>query len=92
MGNWNIKRSRRDSNPRYLAVKRFSRPSSQNHKDIINKDLQYQQSIAYKPAYKENPKRDQNQVISIPDDFAEVVTIWQYFPEHTKAAIKPLIQ
>ena len=28
----------------------------------------------------------------IPEDLAEVVTIWQYLPEHIKAAIKALIQ
>jgi len=65
---------------------------TENDKALNNKDLQQQRSDTYKPAYKENPKIGQNQVISISEDLAEVVTIWQYLPEHIKAAIKALGQ
>ncbi len=57
-----------------------------------NKDLQPDETGAYKPAYKDNPKMAKNQADYLPSDLAEIVTVWPELPEHIKAAIKALIQ
>ncbi|HOI36666.1 MAG TPA: hypothetical protein PLF11_04740, partial [Bacillota bacterium] len=82
----------RDSNPRYLSVKRFSRPSPQNDKHRSGNDLEQGPSDAYKPAYKRNPKMPDISVSELPSELAEVVTCWPDLPDHIKAAIKALVQ
>jgi hypothetical protein len=71
---------------------RFRRPTHENGKDGQNKDLQQNESGAYKPAYKDNSKTHENQVDSLPPDLTEIVAVWPDLPEHIKAAIKALIQ
>ena len=63
-----------------------------NTKDEQDKDLQQDESGAYKPAYKENPKTGENQTENLSPDLAEIVTVWPQLPEHIKQAIKALIK
>jgi len=87
-----IKRSRRDSNPRNLSVERFSRPSPQNDKHRSGNDLEQGSSGAYKPAYKRTPKTPDISMSQMPSELAKIVTVWPGLPEHIKAAIKALVQ
>ena len=69
---------------------------TQNNNDSKSKDLQRQQSGAYKPAYKQIPKiaenQDKNDTSELTPDLAEIVSVWPELPEHIKAAIKALVQ
>ena len=56
-----------------------------------SKDLQQNESGAYKPAYKDNSKTLENQVDSLPSDLTEIITVWADLPEHIKATIKTLV-
>jgi hypothetical protein len=47
-------------------VKRFSRPSPQNHKVKKSQDLQTHKTTAYKPAYKRKQKIAQNRLQTCP--------------------------
>jgi hypothetical protein len=57
-----------------------------------NKELQQEQTGAYKPAYKESPKTGQIQPQELRADLAEVVAVWPELPEHIKRAIKALVE
>ncbi|MCP4261063.1 MAG: hypothetical protein GY774_26660 [Planctomycetes bacterium] len=59
-----------------------------NDKSHNNKDLQYTHKGAYKPAYKNFPKTDEDW----PSDLTEIVAVWSDLPVHIKAAIKALVQ
>ena len=66
---------------------------SQLHKntnDCKSKDLQQAESGTYKPAYKQNPKKQENPPQNLPDDLAEIVAVWPELPEHIKQSIKAL--
>ncbi len=52
----------------------------------------FPQSTAYKPAYKENQKKQESRTEELPSDLAEIVAVWSKLPEHIKQAIKALIQ
>ncbi len=67
-------------------------PLQKKDKSINNKDLEQDQTSAYKPAYKQNPKTGQNEPVELPSDLAEIVTVWPELPEHIKQAIKALVQ
>ena len=67
-------------------------PLPKNSKGLENKDLQQQQSGAYTPAYKENPKTAQNQLKDLPAELAEIVTAWPNLPEHIKQTIITLLR
>jgi hypothetical protein len=65
---------------------------TENDKLTDNKDLPQAVTSAYKPAYKNNPKTDENRAQNLPDDLAEIVTAWPNLPDAIKAAVKALIQ
>jgi hypothetical protein len=52
----------------------------------------YGPSIAYKPAYKENPKTGQNEPPELPEDLARIIAAWPDLSEHIKAAVLALIE
>ncbi|MGD0573744.1 MAG: hypothetical protein ABSB11_12105 [Sedimentisphaerales bacterium] len=60
----------------------------QIHKPQGDKDLELHNSCAYKPAYKENPKTDENLLAGL----EEIVAVWPELPEYIKAAIQALVQ
>jgi hypothetical protein len=64
---------------------------TQNDNCKESKDLQQDESGAYKPAYKENPKMAENQADSLSPDLAEIVRLWPELPKHIQAAIKALV-
>ena len=84
----------RDSNPRYryMPVRRFSKPLTQNDNVSLGKDLQPTQSNAYKPAYKQIPKNTSNQTETLPPELAEIVAAWPKLPEHIKQSILALVR
>ena len=63
-----------------------------NTNDCKSKDLEQDESSAYKPAYKRNSKTGQKEFVELPSDLAEIVSIWPELPEHIKAAIKAMIE
>jgi hypothetical protein len=54
----------------------------ENTNDKQDKDLQQDETGAYKPAYKKNPKTAENQAQELPSDLAEIVAVWPQLPEH----------
>jgi hypothetical protein len=70
---------------------RFRRPTHETDNSSESKDLQQDESCAYKPAYKDNSKTPENQVDSLPPDLTEIITVWADLPEHIKATIKTLV-
>jgi len=71
---------------------RIQCPVPKNGKPSNTKDLQGAQKGAYKPAYKKYQKTAENQLLNVPTEMAEIVTIWPELPVHIKAAIKALVQ
>jgi len=65
---------------------------NENDNAGVNKDLQSDDTGAYKPAYKEYQKTAENQADSMPPDLAEIVPVWPELQEHIRAAIKALVQ
>jgi hypothetical protein len=63
-----------------------------NAKSLNIKDLQDAQKGDYKPAYKKYQKTAWNQLLNVPTELAEIVTVWPELPEYIKAAIKALVQ
>jgi len=66
-----------------------------NDKSFKNKELSKFRNIAYKPAYKQNPKAENQSKIdtkNLSADLAEIIRLWPNQPEHIKAAIKALVQ
>ena len=86
------KRSRRDSNPRYLSVKRFSRPLHEESNSFDDSDLSEAQSSAYKPAYKENQKQGEIDTSQLPSDLAEILKAWNELPSDIKTAIVAIVR
>jgi hypothetical protein len=68
-------RSRRDSNPWYLSVQWFSRPSCENPHSNRSNGLSKAQSSAYKPAYKKNPKKADNVFSKLPSELTEIIAV-----------------
>jgi deoxyadenosine/deoxycytidine kinase len=64
---------------------------TKNNNSFKSKDLQQQQTDAYKSAYKNNPKMTKSQPENLPDDLAAIVSVWPELPEHIKQAIKALV-
>ena len=67
-------------------------PLGKNAKSKKQKDLQQDDTGAYKPAYKQNPKTGQKEIESLPPDLAQIISVWGDLPEHIKAAIKTLAE
>ena len=67
-------------------------PFPKNNKHSNSKDLQQDESGAYKPAYKQNPKTGGNEPVELPSDLAEIVAVWPDLPEHIKQTIKTIIE
>ena len=65
---------------------------NQSDNDCKDKYLQQDETGAYKPAYKHNPKTGQKEAISLSPELVEMATVWPELPEHIKAAIKALVQ
>jgi hypothetical protein len=74
----------------YSPVIFTNRDLPYNINDYKNKDLLHAESSDYKPAYKQDSKKQENSLQNLPPDLAEIVAVWPELPEHIKAAIKVL--
>ncbi len=70
----------------------FRRPMHKKDKNNKNKDLEQAETIAYKPAYKQNGKKQENQPEKLPVDLVEVVAVWPELPGHIKNTILYLVR
>jgi len=82
-----MKRRRRDSNPRYLSVQRFSRPSHDDDKVFNNQGLTADAEDCLQTSLQTKP---QNASV-LPPELAKIIDRWDSLPEHIKATINTLV-
>ena len=70
----------------YKTYNRIQCPLPKISKSCEIKDLQGAQKGAYKPAYKKFQKTAETQLLNVPTEVAEIVTVWPELPDYIKAS------